>query len=63
MTIAEIELWASIEQILGPGEYRLFVMYHTWKMSQGQIAGELGISQPAVCRRMQKITKKLRRWL
>ena len=55
-----IDLWVSIEQVLTPEEFRIFKMTHRWKMSQEQIAEELGTAQKTVCMRYKKIIEKLR---
>ena len=63
MTIEEIDLWVSIEQVLEPWEYRLFVMYHAWKMNQMQIAEEMDCCQQTVSRRLIHVRKKLQYFL
>jgi len=63
MTIGEIDLWVSIEQILTPEEFHIFEMRHKFKMNQEQIAAEMEITQPAVFKRLSKIKKKLKYWL
>lgn len=60
MTIKEIDLWVSIEQILTPEEFRVFEMRYRFKMNQKQIAGEIGITQQAASKRMKKIKERLR---
>jgi len=55
-----IDLWVSIEQILTPTEFKIFVMRYKYKMTQTQIAEKYKISHQAVCKRLQKVNKKLK---
>jgi len=67
MRTDEIDLWVSIEQILTPGEFRVFEMRHRGHMTQRQIAEEVGITKRAIYYRLEKINKKLQeafhKWL
>ena len=58
MRTDEIDLWVSIEQILSAAEYRLFCAYHRDRMTQAQIAEEVGVSQRTISERLKKVNKK-----
>ena len=63
MTIEEVELWVSIEQILTFEEFELFEMKYKWKMTQRQIAEEVGCCRPWISKRLKRIRKKLQKSL
>ena len=59
MTIEEIELWVSIEQILTPQEFYIFELRHKYKHTQEQIGEILRCSQPTISNALENIYYKL----
>jgi len=63
MTIKEIDLWVSIEQILTPEEFKIFKMKHRFKMTDKQIAKEFYCKRRTVTDHIEQIHLKLRQLL
>jgi len=63
MTTDEIDLWVSIEQVLTLEEFRIFKMRHRWKMTQEQIAEEVGCKRRTIGDYLQRINEKIRQLL
>ena len=57
--LGAVELWVSVEQSLTPQEYELIKLRYKGGYTQQDLAEYLGISQPAIVRRLKKILTKL----
>jgi len=63
MTIDEIDLWVSIEQVLTLEEFYIFKLRHRYNHTQEQMGEILGCSQQTANDALERIYTKLRQLL